>query len=218
MARRKRRRRARKSKLLAALILLAALVWVVQRALLFAAKPEGKLTLIAVGVMLVVLAVVRFKRGRTRRARMAAVAISTNPRDYIITPSDYKRGSPKESHYRKIMQLTLLATFGNRCAKCGVDDNGLDLDHFFLPKNEGGSFIMRHRDGYLINNAVPLCASCNRRKSDRPFTEFFDENERLRIFRLNVALTQRLNRRRLLDADGNVRPETRRTSGVRPAG
>lgn len=116
--------------------------------------------------------------------KISAVSVSDDRNDYIIEAADYKRGNPKENFFRKAFQLRLLHEFGNACAKCNRSDNGIDIDHFFLSKNEGGSFILRHREGHLINNALPLCQTCNRSKSDQHYSKFFLKSELPRIFEI----------------------------------
>lgn len=122
------------------------------------------------------------------------VKISDNRHDYIVSNEDYKRGLPKENAYRKMYLLSLLEIFGNKCANCGTKNQGIDIDHFFLSKNEGGCFIMKHKDGYFVNNAVPLCQTCNRSKGDKNYKEFYkDEAKILELFQKNVAMTKLLN-------------------------
>lgn len=122
-----------------------------------------------------------------------SVAISDDRHDYIIEGNDYKRGNKKERDYRKMFKLSLLGVYDNKCAKCGEDQNGIDIDHFFLSKNAGGCFIMRHKGGYLVNNAVPLCQTCNRAKSDKHFRSFFSDTDLLHVLQRNVVMTRKLN-------------------------
>jgi len=128
-----------------------------------------------------------------RDALIAEVKVSDDRFDYIISNEDYRRGLPKENLYRKVFFLRLLSLYENRCAKCGGVSNGLDIDHLVLSKNEGGCFILKHKAGYLINNAVPLCQSCNRSKSDRSYRDFYAEDDLLNLFQKNVTMTKLLN-------------------------
>ena len=60
-----------------------------------------------------------------------------------------------------------MRTYDCRCGLCGEDRDGIELDHFWIPKSHGGCFTMRLRaTGKLVNNAVPLCTRCNRQKQD----------------------------------------------------
>lgn len=140
------------------------------------------------------------KADEFRRAvqnRLTEVHISDNRTDYLIHRDDYKRGSDKEREYIRLHRNFLFRTYDNRCAKCGDDSNGLDIDHFFFSKNEGGCFEMLHRDGFKVNNAIPLCESCNRSKSDRSYRNFFSSYELLRVLEFNAKMNERLNENKI---------------------
>lgn len=124
---------------------------------------------------------------------IATLRVSDERADYIIEKDDYKRGNRKERLYRKMFKLPLLGSFDNKCAKCCRNDNGVDLDHFFMSKNAGGCFIMRHVSGHLVNNAIPLCETCNRSKSDKPYGQFFSAQELIRLFEISATMTKQLN-------------------------
>ncbi len=144
---------------------------------------------------------------RLHNKRLKAIATltpSTDRDDYIIDRDDYRRGNPKESYYRKTFYLYLLEVFGNSCAKCGSKENGMDIDHFIFSKNEGGCFMMKHREGHLVNNAIPLCQTCNRSKSDDDYKSFFSESELLAILERNVLMTRRLNAKSIFDEGGRI--------------
>jgi hypothetical protein len=95
-------------------------------------------------------------------------SISTDPSHYIIDHSNYRRFNSIENDFRMRYLLPLLRAFHCRCAVCGSDSEGYELDHFFLPKSKGGNLILTHQDGYRLFNAAPLCISCNRRKYANP--------------------------------------------------
>jgi 5-methylcytosine-specific restriction endonuclease McrA len=126
--------------------------------------------------------------------RLSKAEISDNRHDYVISNKDYKRGLPKERDYTTKHKASLFRLYDNRCANCGDDENGLEIDHFVFSKNEGGCFAMKHKDGHLVNNAVPLCKSCNASKSDEPYKDFFTPEKLLEIFEKNVEMTKRLNK------------------------
>jgi 5-methylcytosine-specific restriction endonuclease McrA len=173
------------------------------------AIPSTILAVIVGGIVLAIFIAVRRKRNRAVReemarqfeyerqleARMSVVRISDNRTDYLISNDDYRRGTPRENFYRKTFLLPLLSVFGNRCARCGSSQNGLDIDHFVFSKNEGGSFAMFHRDGMWVNNAIPLCLECNRKKRDRSYRDFFTAKQLIDILESNVQMTKRLNER-----------------------
>lgn len=128
--------------------------------------------------------------------KISIVRISDDRNDYIISKEDYKRGNPVDNDYRKTWFLTLLKIYDNKCANCGDSSNGCDLDHFVFAKNEGGNFIMKHREGYFVNNAIPLCQNCNRSKGDRDYNNFFSEEKLLELFTKNAEMTKLINERK----------------------
>jgi 5-methylcytosine-specific restriction endonuclease McrA len=130
---------------------------------------------------------------RAIQIRLSEVRISDNRSDYLVHREDYKRGSDKERDYLRQHRAALFRTYDNRCAKCSDDSNGLEIDHFFFSKNEGGCFEMLHRDGFKVNNALPLCETCNRSKGDRSYRHFFSQYELLRVLEFNAKMNERLN-------------------------
>ncbi|MDB5037356.1 MAG: endonuclease, partial [Bacteriovoracaceae bacterium] len=129
--------------------------------------------------------------------RLSELGIDDERSDYIVHRDDYKRGTEKEREYIRLHRNFLFRTYDNRCGKCANDSNGLDIDHFFFSKNEGGCFQMRHRSGFYVNNAIPLCESCNRSKSDRHYRAFFSPHDLLRVMELNAKLNDRLNQSKI---------------------
>lgn len=65
-------------------------------------------------------------------------------------------------------------------------------------------FIMRLRDETLVNNAVPLCQTCNRSKTDMSYKDFYNRAEVAGLLAKNAVLTSMLNENTLLDSAGNV--------------
>ncbi len=148
--------------------------------------------------------IANIQQRKKRQKAIATLTPSADRDEYIIERDDYRRGNPKESYYRKTFCLYLLEAFGNSCAKCGNKENGMDIDHFIFSKNEGGSFMMKHREGYVVNNAIPLCQTCNRSKSDNDYKSFFSESELLAILEKNVLMTRRLNAKSIFDEGGRI--------------
>ena len=142
---------------------------------------------------------------RLIQERLSELKISDDHRDYIVLRDDFKRGSDKERTYVRLHRNFLYRTYDNRCAKCGDDSNGLDIDHFFFSKNEGGCFEMLRRDGFRVNNAIPLCESCNRSKSDRSYKHFFSEQELILTMEKNAKMNDRLNQTKLSNWTGGSR-------------
>jgi len=128
-----------------------------------------------------------------------------NIQNYIIKDSDFKRENRIDRNYRKKYKLTLLNTYDNKCANCERSDNGFDLDHFFIPKSSGGNFILKRQDGTLINNAIPLCETCNRSKSNQYHRNFFSERKLKSIIKNNYKLSMLLNGANIKDS-GEITP------------
>ena len=111
---------------------------------------------------------------------------------YIFMKDDYRRGNPIENYYRKKYFMTVLEHYHNKCAKCS-SNQAVCLDHFVFSKNEGGNFVLNSVEGYFINNAIPLCQSCNSKKSDLSYLDFFSVQDLVHLFKINEKLTIILN-------------------------
>lgn len=112
-----------------------------------------------------------------------------NPLDYKISSSHYKRENQVDRDFRTEYLFQLLSLYECRCAVCGSQDNGFHLDHHWLPKSYGGNFVMTMKNGQVVCNAVPLCSTCNLRKSDSiTFTSLADA----KIAHLNNIFTAKI--------------------------
>lgn len=130
------------------------------------------------------------RAGKTRRAERERVAAEQkNLRDeqsleyagrvdydrhqFLIRDKDYKRGNSLDNYCRNTIYGDISRYFGDACVNCGSTYD-LTLDHFGIPKNEGGNYILKYSEGgYLKLNVVLLCRSCNSAKGERPYREFF---------------------------------------------
>ena len=95
---------------------------------------------------------------------------------FRVREKDYKRGNPLDNYVRNHMKTHVVETFQNRCAACGATDD-LVLDHWGIPKNEGGNFILFDADisEFLMNVAI-FCNSCNSQKGEkRPYEVLTEE-------------------------------------------
>lgn len=100
---------------------------------------------------------------------------SYNRSMFKIRQKDYKRGNPLDNHFRNQFLEQALGAFDCKCLFCG-STHDLTLDHFGIPKNEGGNFILVLQDGSGIRmNLIVLCRSCNAAKGELAYDEFFDE-------------------------------------------
>jgi 5-methylcytosine-specific restriction endonuclease McrA len=90
-----------------------------------------------------------------------------------IRECDYRRGNALDNYARNRLRHIILDVSNNCCASCHGTAN-LTLDHFGLPKNSGGNFILYSPEtGTLQLNVVPLCRSCNSRKGERASIDMF---------------------------------------------
>lgn len=101
---------------------------------------------------------------------------SENPSLYKTDQNSYKRYSAREQGFRRSYTLKLLKAFDCACANCGANDNGMELDHFFVPKCSGGDFVLVEATGTKRLNAVPLCMTCNRDKNQKPASVWLSQD------------------------------------------
>ena len=127
------------------------------------------------------------------KKKMSANAFSDHEKNYLIKSKDFDRNTQVEANYRKFMAAEVIAAYDSKCCKCGSRNNGLELDHLFIPKSNGGNFAMKHSAGYWVNNCAPLCRTCNSTKNNRSWKLFFSRKEILYILDVNNVLTKRLN-------------------------
>lgn len=127
------------------------------------------------------------------KQQIGSLVVSDRRNDFYFYDDSFSRNTPREREYRKEHLLTLLKLFNNGCANCGSSKNGLDLDHFIFSKSEGGDFAMHHKGGFIVNNAIPLCQSCNRSKSNMDYRRFFSEARLVKILAVNREMTKIIN-------------------------
>lgn len=121
----------------------------------------------------------------------------TDVRDYIFIKEDRLRNTDKERSYLKLFRNLILGSFDNKCAVCKEQSNGMEFDHFYIPKTQYGCFYLTHRLGYKINNTVPLCITCNRAKGARPYSMLCDEKTLLYIKMINRMINKKINKNEL---------------------
>lgn len=123
-------------------------------------------------------------------------SFSDSAQDYVIDPiEDKSRDNFKEYFYKREYRKYVFNQFGNRCANCKYNYRRfLQMDHYFMPKIRGGNFKMLHKDGYYVNNCIPLCMYCNKRKSARSRRSFFTPEKLLYIDSVNKKITNLLNK------------------------
>lgn len=103
---------------------------------------------------------------------------SENPSDYLLDQNSHKRFTAREQGSRRAYVLKLLKAFDCKCAVCQADDNGVELDHFFIPKCRGGDFVLTEVTTKRKRlNMIPLCMTCNRDKSQRPASDWLSQEQ-----------------------------------------
>jgi 5-methylcytosine-specific restriction endonuclease McrA len=114
------------------------------------------------------------ERERTRRRYLSAPAAwlarqkewrQRNPekaRAYVRSSHSKRRDASKGDSFSTAQWLALLAYHGGRCAYCGSDIR-IEIDHR-VPLIRGGTIT--------IENILPACRSCNRRKNRKTEDEF----------------------------------------------
>jgi len=111
---------------------------------------------------------------RSRTAALAKASDSNFERSlFRIRKKDYKRGNRIDNYLRKDILGEVLKAFDTKCLNCeGTYD--LTLDHFAIPKNEGGNFVLWLVDpGCIKLNVIVLCRGCNASKGEIPSSLFF---------------------------------------------
>jgi 5-methylcytosine-specific restriction endonuclease McrA len=113
------------------------------------------------------------EKDKFKSACVSSLHIAYTRENFHILKRDYKAGNRIENYVRKQISVRLFETFGNACAACG-EVKELTLDHFAIPKNEGGNFLLFAKETKTLHlNIVPLCRPCNSRKGDRDYIKFF---------------------------------------------
>ncbi len=106
-------------------------------------------------------------------ASCRTISITIDRSKLNIRKQDYKRGNRLDNHFRNDIATNVMAAFENKCLHCGGNSD-LTLDHFALPKNEGGNFVLWVKDdGTIRLNVVVLCRSCNSAKGELSHIDFF---------------------------------------------
>jgi 5-methylcytosine-specific restriction endonuclease McrA len=110
----------------------------------------------------------------------------------LIRNKDYKRGNPLDNFIRSKWNQVIQADFAGRCFICGVS-NDLTIDHLWLPKNEGGNFVMCVRESALLmSNLLLLCRSCNAAKGEAPVERFFYPAQMIELVDIQKLLSKQM--------------------------
>lgn len=112
--------------------------------------------------------------------------ISSSVLDYEVNEEDYLRTAAKDKLFVKKYKMDLYEIFNNSCVKTGIKED-IELDHFFVPKSKGGTFLMKRKDGIWVINAIILNKKYNIIKGNKKIEEFFSIEE---LERINFKLKQ----------------------------
>jgi len=117
-----------------------------------------------------------------------------NREKFNIRNKDYRRGNSLDNIIRNRFLSVALSAFNHECLSCKTKLN-LTLDHFGIPKNMGGNFVLSHtKNTGLQMNLVVLCRSCNSSKGERSFLEYFDENQLLQAMSYQDSMMKELQK------------------------
>lgn len=126
---------------------------------------------------------------------------SFNPKNYQIQKEDFERNNDIDKYFNKKYKFRILKLFDSMCVKTGKIEE-IEMDHFLIPKSRGGNFILLHKDGYLLINAVPLTKSVNLDKKDDYGFNYFSSDEVSLILKklekINILLNKDKKIRKLL--------------------
>ncbi|MBU8920938.1 MAG: HNH endonuclease [Bacteroidales bacterium] len=113
-----------------------------------------------------------------------------NRHEFIIRKVDYKRGNKLENYVRNDLSSDILRIAENKCINCGLR-NDLTFDHFGIPKNEGGNFLLFTKNKETIKaNLVVLCRKCNSAKGEDSHLVFFRPEVLERAVRFHEKLVE----------------------------
>lgn len=104
--------------------------------------------------------------------------------DFEISDDDYVRPSRLDRSFIKKYKMELFSLFDNRCCFNGSREE-IEIDHFFIPKSKGGSFVMKHKNGFWVVNAIILNKKNNIIKNNSQIDKFFDI-EQLAVINLKL--------------------------------
>lgn len=114
---------------------------------------------------------------------------SFDQKDLLLFRNGHIRNTQSEREYLRKYRNIISEMFGNQCAICCDKLNGIEWDHFYYPKSQGYNFFLYHKSGRIINNAIPLCISCNRTKGAKPYNMVCNSEALERINKLNHQLS-----------------------------
>jgi 5-methylcytosine-specific restriction endonuclease McrA len=111
---------------------------------------------------------------------------------FLIRKTDYKRGNLLDNFIRSKWKQTIHEAFTGQCFVCAAGSD-LTIDHLWLPKNEGGNFVMCVGENALLSsNVLLLCRSCNSAKGEAGVEQFFSPHQMLELAKIQKVLSRRM--------------------------
>jgi 5-methylcytosine-specific restriction endonuclease McrA len=127
---------------------------------------------------------------RKQLFREAIESLQPDRSELSIRKIDYKRGNQVENFIRANWMTNILEAYKSECFICKSKAD-LTLDHLWMPKNEGGNFVMCKADGgLLISNVLLLCRSCNSSKGEKQVDQFFSYDQLNRLLTTQQGLSK----------------------------
>jgi len=124
----------------------------------------------------------------SKRQSDAQVNSEYNRASLAIRKADYGRGNKIDNYVRRFFQAMIVDVFGGKCLRCGTTFE-LTLDHFAIPKNKGGNFVLCVAESDVVRmNVVVLCRSCNAEKGETDHTHYFSHGELAFIMNANPII------------------------------
>ncbi|MEE3443331.1 MAG: HNH endonuclease signature motif containing protein [Methanobrevibacter sp.] len=115
---------------------------------------------------------------------------SDDPKHYLINKDSFVRDNAQDAIYKLRWRKILYYLYDYKCPFCQKPCT--DIDHFFIPKSLGGNFKLKTKNGYVVNNAVPLCNKCNIKKSNKHFSSFVSYEQFVYIEQRNMIMSKLL--------------------------
>lgn len=116
--------------------------------------------------------------------------IEFDPDDFYMPVDDRQRDNDMDIMFNKVNHLRdeIISAFDNECVSCGSDKK-LEIDHFAVPKSNGGNFMLISRaDGALTLNVAVLCKNCNEEKGNARFLTYFNYPQITKVLEIHKML------------------------------
>ena len=110
----------------------------------------------------------------------------------LIRNKDYKRGNALDNFIRSKWDKIIQGFFSDKCFICKANTD-ITMDHLWIPKNEGGNFVMCVGESCLLmSNILLLCRSCNSAKGELPVERFFSVDQIVELANIQKVISQQM--------------------------